>query len=55
MLIYSILFFCISATQIATYNSQPFIGNTIYAVIVIIYTICNSKYFMKNNKLEPQS
>lgn len=54
MLIYSILFFCISVTQITKYSSQPFIGNAIYAAIVTIYTIYNSKYFIKYNKLESQ-
>ena len=55
MLIYSILFFCISATQATKYSSQPFIGNAIYAAIVTIYTIYKNKYFLKNNKLESQS
>ena len=47
MLIYSILFCCISLSQITKYGSQPFIGNAIYAVIVIIYTIFHSKCFLK--------
>ena len=55
MLIYSILFFCISATQLTKYSSQPFIGNAIYAAIVPIYTIYNRKHFVKYNKLESQS
>lgn len=52
MLIYSILFFCISVTKITRYSNQPFIGNAIYAAIVAIYTIYNIKCFVNNNKLE---
>lgn len=45
MLIYSILFCCISFFQVSKYGSQPFIGNAIYATIVTIYTILHSKDF----------
>jgi hypothetical protein len=43
LMIYSILFLIISLNQITLYNSQPFIGNAIFSVIVIIYTY-NKRY-----------
>ena len=52
MLIYSILFTCVSVIQINKYSSQPSLGNAIYAGIVAIYTIYNRKYFMNYNKNE---
>ena len=55
MLIYSILFCCISITQINKYGVQPFIGNAIYSAIVAIYTIFHSKYYIKCNKIQEQS
>lgn len=55
MLIYSILFCCISITQITEYGVQPFIGNAIYSAIVAIYTIFHSKYYIKCNKIQEQS
>ncbi|MHC1747327.1 MAG: hypothetical protein AB9856_02930 [Cellulosilyticaceae bacterium] len=51
MLIYSILFCCISLTQITEYASQPFIGNVIYSAIVALYTISRGKHFIKCSKL----
>jgi hypothetical protein len=48
MLIYSVLFCCVSIFQVNKYGSQPFIGNAIYAAIVIIYTVSHSKYFIGN-------
>lgn len=39
MLIYSILFCCISIFQMNQYNAQPFIGNFIYSACVVIYNI----------------
>jgi len=55
MLIYNIIFCCISITQITEYGGQPFIGNAIYSAIVVLYTICHGKYFLKYNKLQIQS
>ena len=55
MLIYSILFCCISLTQIIKYGGQPFIGNAIYSAIVSIYTIFHSKYYINCNKIQEQS
>lgn len=51
MLIYSILFCCISLINIIKYTSQPFIGNAIYAAIVTIYTLLHSKYFIVSSKV----
>ncbi len=48
MIIYSMLFLVISLNQVAVYNSQPFIGNAIYSLIVLIYTVIKMNYF--NNK-----
>lgn len=48
MLIYSILFCCLSLFQISKYGSQPFIGNAIYAAIVAIYTLIHNKYFISH-------
>lgn len=54
MLIYSILFCCISLIKIIEYGGQPFIGNAIYSAIVAIYTIFHSKYFINCNKIQEQ-
>lgn len=52
MLIYYILFCCISLTQIIEYCGKLFIGNTIYSDIVGIYTIFHSKYFINWTKFK---
>jgi hypothetical protein len=52
MLIYSVLFCCISLFQATKYGIQPwqpFIVNVSSAVIVAIYTVLHSKYFLVNN------
>ena len=54
MLIYSILFCCISLIKIIEYGGQPFIGNAIYSAIVALYTIFHSKYFINCNKIQEQ-
>ena len=55
MLIYSILFCCISIIQIIKYGGQPFIGNAIYSAVVSIYTIFHNKYYINCNKVQEQS
>ena len=45
VIIYSILFLLVSMNQISHYNIQPFIGNAIYSVIVLIYTFMNRASF----------
>lgn len=49
MLIYSISFCCLSLFQVTKYGSQPFVGNAIYASIVSIYTVTNTKYFTSHH------
>ena len=39
MTVYSILFACISATQISAYKSQPFIGNLTFSLFVLVVTL----------------
>lgn len=45
MLIYSILFCCISLFQVSSNQNQPYIGNAIYAGFVAVYTLLHFKYF----------
>lgn len=47
-LILAILFFCISADLSTRLNTQPYIGNTIYSLFVIIITIIKRKEFINN-------
>lgn len=47
MLIYSVLFCCISLFQSINYDIQPFIGNAIYSAVVIVYTILHRRCFKK--------
>lgn len=51
MLIYSILFCCVSLFQVTNYGSQPFLGNAIYSAIVTIYTMLHAKSFTKQGIL----
>ena len=41
----AIIFFCISASLTTEFNTQPFIGNLIYSLFVIIATIVRRKEF----------
>ncbi len=45
MLIYSILFLSTSLSGISNYNSQPFIGNAIFSIIVLVCTFKKRKSF----------
>ncbi|MBY0753850.1 hypothetical protein K5V21_00135 [Clostridium sardiniense] len=45
MVIYSILFLFASLNGISNYNSQPFIGNTIFSIIVLACTFKQRKSF----------
>lgn len=51
MLIYSILFCCVSLFQATNYDSQPFVGNAIYSAIVTIYTMLHAEYFTEHGVL----
>lgn len=46
----TIIFFCISADLTTKFSTQPYIGNLIYSLFVIIVTICNRKEFTKDIK-----
>lgn len=50
MVIYSIVFAIISINQVNTYHSQPFIGNAIFSLIVLFYTVIKRHSF--NNKVK---
>lgn len=45
ILMFSIVFFCISADLVAQQNGQPYIGNMIYALFVAVVTIVKRKEF----------
>lgn len=49
MLIYTIYFLVVSITLAQQYNQQPFYGNIIWSIIVLIYTLSKRKYFNKKN------
>lgn len=48
MIGYCILFGVISFSLSFSYNHQPFIGNTIWSLIVLFYTIYINKAFFQN-------
>lgn len=54
MLGYSVIFGLISLTLSSEYKQQPFIGNTIWSLIVLIYTCYANKYFGQNKTLKTQ-
>lgn len=47
MSIYSLIFGFISSTLILRQSQQPFIGNLIWSIIVLAYTIYVNKEFFK--------
>ena len=44
----TIIFFCISASLITEFHPQPFIGNLIYSLFVMIATIVRRKEFINS-------
>lgn len=46
----AIIFFVISASLTTEFNTQPFIGNLIYSLFVIVVTIIRRKEFTKSIK-----
>ena len=50
ILIFSAIFFCLSASQVAEWNQQPYIGNIIYSIFVIIVTIVRRKEFWREQE-----
>lgn len=45
IIIYSLVFLVISINQVNNYHSQPFIGNMIFSLIVILYTFMHRHSF----------
>lgn len=50
ILVLAVLTFCISAELTTTFNAQPYIGNMMYSLFVIIATIIKRKEFTNNIK-----
>lgn len=50
IIIFSIIFFCISAELTTKFNTQPYIGNMLYSLFVLIVTIVKRKEFCNNLK-----
>ena len=50
ILVLAVLIFCISAELTTTFNAQPYIGNMLYSLFVIIATIIRRKEFTNNIK-----
>ena len=50
ILVLAVLTFCISAELTTTFNAQPYIGNMLYSLFVIIATITRRKEFTNNIK-----
>lgn len=50
ILVLAILTFCISAELTTTFDTQPYIGNMLYSLFVIIATIIRRKEFVSNIK-----
>lgn len=49
MMIYSALFLVISLKQMSLYNTQPFIGNAIFSVFVLLYSYSQRILFEKTS------
>lgn len=47
MILYSFIFGIISYILLLSYNQQPFLGNTIWSIIVLIYTFYVRKSFFQ--------
>lgn len=50
ILVLAIIFFCISANLTTQFNAQPFIGNLIYSLFVIVATFIRRKEFTNDIK-----
>lgn len=50
ILVLAIMFFCISADLTTQFNAQPFIGNLIYSLFVIVATFIRRKEFTNDIK-----
>ncbi|WP_273832242.1 hypothetical protein [Guptibacillus sedimenti] len=49
MIAYSVIFGCISAFLVSTPSPQPFLGNMIFSIIVLIYTLYVRKSFQQTS------
>jgi hypothetical protein len=52
MNIYSLIFGYISLFLVLAHNRQPFIGNPIWSIIVLIYTISVKRAFFQNETMD---
>lgn len=48
VLVLALIFFCISADLATKYDAQPYIGNLIYTLLVIVVTVNKRKEFTKD-------
>lgn len=51
VLLLAIIFFCISADLTSKYGEQPYIGNMVYSLFVIVITIWKRNEFVKKLKI----
>ncbi|MFF3099547.1 hypothetical protein [Viridibacillus arvi] len=51
MIVYSILFGLLSITLMTSQNIHPFLGNLIWSLIIIVYSICVKSDFFKSNQV----
>ncbi|MGF9978202.1 hypothetical protein [Viridibacillus arvi] len=51
MTVYSILFGLLSMTLMTAQNIQPFLGNLIWSLIIIVYSICVKAAFFNSYKV----
>lgn len=51
VLLLAIIFFCISADLTSKYREQPYIGNMVYSLFVILITIWKRNEFKKKLKI----
>lgn len=49
MITYTFYFLVVSINLSQQYNQQPFYGNAIWSIIVLIYTLIKRQYFNKTN------
>ncbi|MEW9503467.1 hypothetical protein, partial [Jeotgalibacillus marinus] len=52
MIFYSLFFGIISWSLSLSYNQQPFIGNTVWSIIILVYTIHVRNAFFRRSKQE---
>ncbi|MCA0171208.1 hypothetical protein [Bacillus sp. RAR_GA_16] len=50
MIAYSVIFGCISALHISTSSPQPFLGNMIFSIVILMYTLYVRNSFLQSFK-----